>query len=143
MKKLFNSAFVYLILALASGVLFRELTKILAVTEPTALGKVHGHLLSLGFIMFLLFLVIEKCFTISEEKHFNLFFILYHVGVASMAACMLTRGIVTALELNGSLTLSNGLDAAISGISGLSHIVLTIAFVLFMFLLKNRIEKKA
>lgn len=142
MKKLFNSAFVYLVIALFSGVIFRELTKILGVTDTTALGKVHGHLMSLGFMMFLIFLVLEKCFNLSESKNFNLFFILYHVGLAITVIAMFTRGITTALEIEGSLVLSNGLDAAISGISGLGHIILTVGLVLFMLILKKQIETR-
>ncbi|WP_195892877.1 DUF2871 domain-containing protein [Bacillus massiliigorillae] len=142
MKKLFNSAFIYLVVALISGVLFREFTKILGVTDTTALGKVHGHLLTLGFMMFLIFLVLDKCFKLSEAKNFNLFFILYHIGLVVSVASMLTRGITSVLEINGSLTLSNGLDAAISGISGLGHIILTIGLVLFMFILKKQIENQ-
>lgn len=139
MKKLYYSAFTYLILALMSGLAFREITKILDVFDTNALGKVHGHLFSLGFMMFVIFLIMEKCFEISKAKKFNLFFILYHVGLIISTSFMLVRGIVTVLEIKGSLQLSNGLDAAISGMSGIGHIILSIALVLFMLTLKRQI----
>ncbi|WP_019240691.1 MULTISPECIES: DUF2871 domain-containing protein [Bacillus] len=140
MKKLFNSAFAYLVVALISGVLFRELTKIWGVFDTTALGKVHGHLLTLGFIMFLIFLLLEKNFQLSTSKRFNLFFILYNVGLILSTTMMFIRGIVSILVIKGSFELSNGLDAAISGMSGLGHIILSIGLFIFMFILMQKVS---
>ena len=138
MKKLFNSAFVYLLAALASGVLWREITKILDITEPTALGTVHTHLFSLGFIMFLLFILLEKNFHVSEAPKFNLFFILYHIGLILSAVLMVVRGMISILVINGTIEMTNGLNGAISGIAGMGHIILTVALVIYMFLLKEK-----
>ena len=138
MKKLFNSAFVYLLAALAAGVLWREITKILGITEPTALGTVHTHLFSLGFMMFLLFILLEKNFHVSEAPKFNLFFILYHIGVILTAVFMFIRGLISLLIINGTMKMTSVLDGALSGMSGMGHIILTVGLVIYMFLLKNK-----
>lgn len=90
--------------------------------------------------MFLVFLLLEKSFELTKSKKFNLFFVLYHIGVIVSSTLMLVRGILSILELKGTLELSNGLDAAISGMSGLGHIILSLALIIFMVILKNRIE---
>lgn len=138
MKKLFNSAFIYLLAALASGVLWREITKIMEIQEPTALGTVHTHLFALGFMMFMLFILLEKNFHVSEAPKFKVFYILYHIGVILTAVFMSIRGITSILVINGTMEMSNGLDASISGMSGLGHIILTIALIIYMFMLKNK-----
>ncbi|MFS0781705.1 DUF2871 family protein [Bacillus sp. 1P06AnD] len=142
MKKLYVSAFSYLIAALVSGVAFREITKYSGVFESTALGKVHGHLMTLGFIMFLIFIIFEKTVQLSAHKQFNLFFILYHVGVIMATVLMLVRGIVSIMVAKGTMSLSSGLDSAISGMAGLGHIILSIAFILFMIILKKALITK-
>ena len=45
-----NTSFVYLILALISGVFYREFTKFNGFTEKTTLGVVHTHLFVLGVV---------------------------------------------------------------------------------------------
>ena len=52
-RKLFKSAFVYLILALCAGVFFREYTKIMEFTGITSLSFMHLHYFVLGFLSFL------------------------------------------------------------------------------------------
>ena len=137
MKKIYYSAFIYLLLSLTSGVLFREFTKLNGVYDTTALGKVHGHLFSLGFLFFMILLLIELRLEMTKSDIFQMFFVFYHIGLAVSSLSMTTRGILTILEIKGSIELSNGLDAAISGISGLGHIVLSIGLVMFMFILKG------
>ena len=140
MKKLYYSASAYLAAGLLSGIIFREVTKIAGVPGPTALSKVHTHILALGFLMFLLLLLFEKTLDITKADYFSFFFAAYHTGLVITIVSMFTRGIVTILEQKGILALSSGLDASISGISGLGHAILTIAFVILMNILKQRIE---
>lgn len=139
MKKLYYSAFTYLLLGLASGVAWREITKILDITEPTALGTVHTHLLVLGFVMFLLFIVFEKLFSISNTKRFLSFFIIYHIGVGLSSIMMFVRGILSVQVIRGAIELSDGLNASISGMAGIGHMLLAVGFVLFMLIVKERL----
>ena len=141
MKKLYYSAVTYMALALISGVFFREFTKLNGIYETTTLGKVHGHLFSLGFIVFLMALLFEKTCQITQDDMFQFFFIAYHIGLGITTTAMTVRGVLSVLELKGSIELSSGLDASISGISGMGHIVLSIGLVLFVLILKNRLLK--
>lgn len=59
MKKLFNLSFSYLILGLALGIFFREFTKFNTFTGITTLSAAHTHTLVLGFIFFLILIVLE------------------------------------------------------------------------------------
>lgn len=142
MKKLYYSAFAYLIVGLLSGLFFREMTKLNGVFEQTSLGKVHGHILTLGFLMFIILMLLEKNFGITQSSTFSLFFIFYHIGVIVSYTVMTVRGVLTILEIKGSLNLSDGLDAAIAGMSGIGHIILSIALVMLMFILKGRLFPK-
>ncbi len=142
MKKLYYSAFTYLILGLVSGVVWREVTKILDITENTALGTVHTHVLVLGFIMFLIFLVFEKQYHITNSKRFMSFFIIYHVGVGLSSIMMFVRGILSIQVIRGAMELSTGLNSSVSGMAGIGHMLLTVGFVLFMLTLKDQMFEK-
>src|SRR5690606_7594812 len=68
MRKLFLASFVYLLLGLASGLFYREFTKINDFTAAdgfTQLSVVHTHLLTLGVIVLLIVLLLEKTFELS------------------------------------------------------------------------------
>lgn len=69
MKKLFNAALVYMVLGVGSGLFYREFTKLNDFPEGqfTQLGLAHTHLLTLGFIVLLIVLVVEKAFRISAS----------------------------------------------------------------------------
>ena len=70
----------------------------------------HTHLLTLGFIVLLIVLALEKVFAISRSRLFPWFFWVYNAGV------ILTSGM---LVLHGSLTvLGIETSKAIAGIAG-------------------------
>lgn len=135
MKALYRAAIFYLAFGLISGVFYREFTRANNFPEGqfTQLSVTHTHLLALGFMMFLIFLALEKVFTFSRNKKlFNIFFWLYNAGLLTT---------VSMLILHGSLTvLGKESGAAISGIAGLGHIMLTIALVIFVVLLGRAID---
>jgi hypothetical protein len=66
MRRLYYSAFAYMVAGVLSGLFYREFTKLngFAEGQPTQLGLVHTHLLTLGFIVLLIVLVLEKVFTL-------------------------------------------------------------------------------
>src|SRR5690625_6507342 len=70
MKKLFYASFTYMLVGVASGLFYREFTKLNDFPEGqfTQLGLAHTHLLTLGFIVLLIVLALEKAFTISSSK---------------------------------------------------------------------------
>lgn len=132
MKKLFYSAFAYMVLGVLSGLFYREFTKGKDFTGYTQLSIVHTHLLTLGFIVLLIVLILEKQFKLSESKLFNWFFWTYNVGLVLTAAIMVVHGI---LQVNGA----NDVSAAIPGIAGLGHIFITAGMVLLFLALRTRL----
>ena len=129
MRKLFNASIMYVVLGLLAGLYYRELTKArdFPSGEYTQLAVAHTHLLALGFIVVAVVLALEAVLHLSRSKAFNWFFWLYNIGVLATTAIMIWRGTLTVI---GS-ELSKGLDSAISGVAGLGHIFITVAFVFF------------
>lgn len=91
LKKLFYSAFAYLVVGMLSGLFYREYTKAADVQGYTQLSIVHTHLLTLGFIVLLIVLILEKLFTLSESKLFNWFFATYNAGMLLLFLALRTR----------------------------------------------------
>lgn len=136
MKGMLRLAVIYTIAGLSAGVFYREYTKFIDYSGDTALSLLHVHLLTLGTIMSLLVLILMKVFPLSEEKHFKRFRILYNIGLPLTVTMLLIRGIVDTLRD----PVSKGIDAAISGVSGLGHMVIGLAFLFLFLSLKNIIE---
>lgn len=68
MKALYRAAIFYLVLGLVAGLFYREFTKLQDFPEGeyTQLSVAHTHLLALGFMLFLIFLALEKVFALSR-----------------------------------------------------------------------------
>ena len=139
MRKTLNISFIYFILAMAGGVFYREITKIMGFTGRTVLADVHVHLLMLGMMLFLVLSLFCKTMELAEEPKFKKFLILYNVGLPLMVIMLIVRGVTQVLELEVSAA-GNGM---ISGFAGIAHIVLLIAFIfLFGALKKVAVEHK-
>ncbi len=133
MKKLFNLSFFYLILGLALGIFFREFTKINDFTGVTTLSATHTHTLVLGFIFFLVVIILEKVFNISNVKQFNIWLITYNIGLLSLISTLVARGIFEVLNKD---------FAGLPHIAGTSHAILGISLIWFMIILKKSIFSK-
>ncbi|WP_371327265.1 DUF2871 domain-containing protein [Corynebacterium sp. HMSC08A12] len=136
MKALYWAAVFYLALGLAAGVFYREFTRVNEFPEGdfTQLSVVHTHLLVLGFIMFLVFLALEKLFGLSRnKKSFQAFYWLYNAGILTTVAMMIWHGSLTVLGKES--------NAMISGIAGLGHICITVGLVVFVVLLGGAIKE--
>ncbi|GLU88706.1 DUF2871 domain-containing protein [Agromyces sp. NBRC 114283] len=133
MNRLFTAAVVYLVLGLGSGLFYREFTKANDFVEggATQLSVVHTHLLTLGFLAMLIVLALEKAFTLSASPLFGWFFWVYNAGVLLTSAMMVWHGSLTVLGQES--------NAAIAGIAGLGHIVVTAGLVLLMMALRKGI----
>lgn len=134
MKHYLNAGVFYAVIGLAAGVFYREYTKYSAFTGSTRLSLMHGHYLILGFLFFLLLLILEKQFAWSGSAGTRFVVIGYHAGLNITGAGFLLRGIndVTAVAM------SRGLDASLAGISGLGHILIASTLILIL----RRIGKK-
>lgn len=137
MKKLIKLSFFYSMLGMFLGLFYREFVKINEFTGETVLSILHTHVLILGFFFFLIILALEKSFILTKSKKFNRFFITYNVGLLITVASMTVRGIIQVLMVE----ISKGMNSAISGIAGIGHITMTVAYIFFFVLLLERVKE--
>ena len=139
MKKYLNIAFAYAMTAIASGVFYREFTKLQGFDGRTALAFTHLHLFALGTLVFLLLALFSQSLDLEKQKSFRVFLALYNVGLPFMVAMFYVRGILLVL----GTALSAGANAAVSGVSGIAHTILTVALVLLFVSLRRAAAEKA
>lgn len=133
---LFRACLAYMVVGVASGLFYREFTKAndFAEGQFTQLGVVHTHLLTLGFIVLLIVLVLEKVFVVSHSpKLFTWFFWLYNAGVVLTAAMMVWHGSLTVLGREST--------AMIAGIAGLGHMLVTAGMIVFFVALGRAVRR--
>lgn len=136
MKRYIHTALLYAVLAMAGGVFYREFTRFTGYTGKTALSVVHTHYFLLGMVFFLLLLLLEKSFHFTTHKTGPVLAV-YHAGLNLTALMLAVRGVVQVL---GS-PLSSGLDAAISGIAGIGHILLGVSLVLVLLQIRHSVTE--
>lgn len=134
MKRYMNTALLYAILAMVGGVFYREFIKFHGFTAKTTLSVVHTHYFLMGMVFFLLLLVLEKNFSFTGLKTGRML-VLYHVGLNLTAVMFVVRGVIQVL----GPTLSPGMDAAISGVAGIGHILLGVSLVLLLLQIKGSV----
>ncbi len=136
MKKMINTAFIYMIVGLVGGVFYREFTKFNGFVGKTSLGVVHTHFIVMGMVMFLLLACLVKAMPgLIENKRFKQFYTVYNIALPFMGAMFIVRGVVQVLAIE----LAKGPNAAISGIAGISHILMAVA----LFMLFSALKKEA
>ena len=134
MKRYINTAMLYAILAMVGGVFYREFTKFNGFSGQTSLSVVHTHHFLLGMVFFLMLLLLEKLFSFSGAKTGRVL-ILYHVGLNLTCVMLVVRGVTQVL----GTPLSSGISAAISGVSGIGHILLGVSLVLVLAQLRRAV----
>ena len=127
MKRYMNTALLYAVFAMAGGVFYREFTKFNGFTGKTTLSVVHTHYFLLGMVFFLLLLLLEKNFSFTDAKTGRVL-AAYHIGLNLTAVMFVVRGLTQVL----APALSRGMDAAISGMAGIGHILLGVSMVLLL-----------
>ena len=135
MKRYANTALLYAGLAMAGGVFYREFTKFNGFTGKTSLGVVHTHYFMLGTVLFLLMLLLEKNFSFTSAKTKKVL-ITYHIGLNLTAAMFVVRGVLQVLGTE----LSPGMNASISGIAGIGHILLGVSLILLLQQIRKSID---
>lgn len=137
MRRLFVASTTWLIVGVASGLFYREFTKMNDFPEGqfTQLGLAHTHLLTLGFIVLLVVLALDKLFALQQSKLFGWFFWLHNVGLLLTAGMLVWHGCLTVLGQESS--------AMIAGIAGLGHMALSAGMVLLMVNLWRSIRADA
>jgi hypothetical protein len=137
MKKYIKLASIYAVAAMIGGVFYREFTKWNTFSENTMLGKIHTHLFVLGMIVFLLVAIFTRLTAVEKEKPFRWFMLTYNIGLPLTVALMVARGVT---EVKG-IALSRGLDAAISGMAGIGHLLIGAGIVLLLVALYKAAKK--
>lgn len=134
MKKIYYLAFIYLILGLIFGVFYREFTSYHNFEGSTQLSVLHTHTLILGMIFFLIVLLLDQVYKISESKRFTYWLITYNIGFIGLLLTLFIRGMGQVLmwELAG-----------FNHVAGLFHTVLGIAFIWFFIILGKSINNKS
>lgn len=134
MKRYINTALLYAVLAMVGGVFYREFTKFHGFTGRTTLGFLHTHYFVLGMVFFLILLLLEKNFSFTNAGTGRILAV-YHAGLNLTAIMFVVRGVVQVLGTN----LSAGMDAAISGIAGIGHILLGVSLVLILLQIRRSV----
>ena len=137
MKKLLNVAGIYGLLALLSGVFFREYTKAFDFQGFTTISLTHVHLFVLGSLLFLILALYSKAPTLSRNKNFKRFMISYNIGLPFMVIMMYVRGITQVQNIN----LTHEVNAALSGIAGISHILVSLGLIFLFFALRKTLSE--
>lgn len=134
MKRYINASLLYAVLAMVGGVFYREFTKFNGYTAKTTLSVIHTHYFLLGMVFFLLLALLEKSFSFTGVKTGRVL-IAYHIGLNLTAVMLAVRGVAQVLVP----TLSSGMDAAISGVAGIGHILLGVSIILLLVQIKRSV----
>lgn len=133
-KRYANLALIYAVVAMVFGVFNREFTKFNDFSGQTRLSVLHTHYFMLGMFFFLILMLMEKVFSFSGESTGKIL-IVYQVGLNITGLGFLLRGL---MQVWGK-QLSKGMDASISGIAGIGHILTGVCIVLLLL----NVRKKA
>ncbi len=137
-KRYANMAFLYAIAAMVFGVFYREFTKFSGFSGRTSLAFLHTHYFMLGMFFFLVLMLVEKALAFSGQNIGRVLFA-YHLGLNITALGLLMRGLT---QVWGT-PLSKGLDASISGISGIGHILTGVCILLLLLRIRKRAGEDA
>ena len=135
MKKIVKTAFIYTIVAMLSGIFYREGSRFLELTEPNTWSIIHTHFFMLGMFFFLIVLLLEKSFHLTKDKKYNAFYYIYNIGLVITGIMLYLRGIADVTEDFMVY------DKMISGISGIGHILLGVGIILFFLILKKQTKQ--
>lgn len=132
---LLGAVAVYTVIGLAAGLFYREFTKLNGFEEGMAgqLGLAHTHILTLGMIVLLITLLLEKTFALSSSRLFRWFFWIYNAGVVLTSAMLVWHGMLQVQGLESS--------KMIAGIAGVGHMFVGAGFVLLLLALLSRIRR--
>ena len=85
-------------------------------------------------VFFLLLLLLEKNFSFTDAKTGRVL-AAYHIGLNLTAVMFVVRGLTQVL----APALSRGMDAAISGMAGIGHILLGVSMVLLLVQIRRSV----
>lgn len=132
---LLRAVAIYTVIGLAAGLFYREFTKANGYPEGLMgqLGLAHTHILTLGMIVLLIVLALEKVFSLSSSRLFRWFFWIYNAGVVLTSAMLVWHGMLQVQGLESS--------KMIAGIAGLGHMLVGAGFILLLLSLRTAIRR--
>lgn len=125
-KTILKASMWYFIFAMIFGVFYREVTKFTNFTGKTTLSVVHAHGVVLGTILFLILFVLSVSKNFGQGSLFSKFFKTYNIALPFMLIMLIVRGATQVFNV----VITSAQSAIISGLSGLSHIIMLIAFIM-------------
>lgn len=133
MIKIYRFAFIYLIIGLVFGVFYREFTVYHNYNGHTQLAFLHTHSLVLGTIFFIIVMILNQLYKVSDNKRFTLWLVFYNLGFVGLLGTMYIRGMgqVLAWELSG-----------FNHVAGLFHTILGASLIWFMIILGKKLNPK-
>lgn len=138
MRRMLHIALAYALAAMAGGVFYREFTRAAGFSGQTSLSLVHTHLFLLGMVVFLLAGLYVSRLKMESDRRFRAFLVVYNLGVPLTAAMLFTRGL---LQVQGT-KLSAALDASLSGVAGLGHVLTGVGLLLLLLSLMANCGKR-
>ncbi len=135
-KRYLNTAILYAILAMIFGVFYREFTKFNHFTGKTNLSVMHTHYFLLGMFFFLFLMLLEQNFGFSSQPNTGKLLVTYQLGLNITALGFLMRGLA---QVWGT-ALSRTMDASISGIAGIGHILMGVSLILLLLKIKKQVS---
>lgn len=132
-KRFANLAFAYAVIAMIFGVFYREFTKFMHFNGQTSLAFLHTHYFVLGMFFFLALMLAEKAFSFSGRNTDKLL-IVYQAGLNITGLGFLLRGLTQVWGME----LSRGMDASVSGIAGIGHILTGACIVVWLLKIKKQ-----
>lgn len=132
-KRFANLAFSYAVIAMIFGVFYREFTKFTHFDGQTSLAFLHTHYFVLGMFFFLALMLAEKVFSFSDRNTGKLLTV-YQAGLNITGLGFLLRGLAQVWGME----LSRGIDAAVSGIAGIGHILTGVSIVVWLLKIKKQ-----
>lgn len=132
-KRCANLSLTYGVIAMAFGVFYREFTKFSGFTGRTNLSFLHTHYFMLGMFFCLLLMLAEKAFSFSTPKTRRVL-AAYQAGLNITGLGFLLRGLTQVWGTD----LSRALDASISGVAGIGHILTGVSLVLLLLQIRKR-----
>lgn len=133
-KRYANLALIYAVTAMVFGVFYREFTKFSEFTGQTNLSVMHTHYFMLGMFFFLVLMLVEKATAFSDQGTGRIV-AAYQFGLNITGLGFLIRGLT---QVQGT-DLSRGMDASISGIAGIGHIVTGVCIVLLLLKIRKSV----
>jgi hypothetical protein len=134
---LFFSAAAWTVVGLAGGLGFREITKAAHFDGATQLAVVHTHALTLGTVAMLAVLALNRLLGLGSDTRMPWFIWTWNIGL------LITVGMLAVI---GTLQISDPRlpdNAALDGVAGMGHILLTAALVLLFLVIGSRLNAAA